>query len=58
MSNYRVVVIDRRGCRYVAAYYKTFYLASKFFERVVYDRYWKNNTIEVVDAIIEPVEKF
>ena len=30
MSNYRVVVIDRRGCRYVAAYYKTFYLASKF----------------------------
>ena len=58
MSNYRIVVIDQRGCRYVAAYYKTFDLASKFFERVVYDRYWKNNTIKVVDATIEPIEKF
>lgn len=51
-------MIDQRGCRYVAAYYKTFDLASKFFERVVYDRYWKNNTIKVVDASIEPIEKF
>ena len=59
MSNkFKIIVVDRRGCNYTAGYYKTFELASKVFERVVYDRYWKNNTIEIVNASIEPIVEF
>lgn len=58
MNNYKIVLSDRRGCRYTAAYYETFYLASKNLERVMYDRYWKNNTIEITSAFIEPIEFF
>ena len=58
MSNYKIVLTDRRGCRYTAAYYEMFHLASKNLERVMYERYWKNNTIEITSAFIEPIPNF
>ena len=58
MNNYKIVLIDQRDCHYTAAYYETFYLASKNLESVMYDRYWKNNTIEITSAFIEPIKSF
>jgi hypothetical protein len=58
MSNYKIVLIDQRDCHYTAAYYETFHLASKNLERVMYDCFWKNNTIEIASAVIEPIKSF
>lgn len=58
MSNYKIVLIDQRDCHYTAAYYETFHLASKNLERVMYDCFWKNNTIEITSAVIEPIKSF
>jgi hypothetical protein len=57
-NKFKIVLTDRRGCTFNAAYYKTFELAQKRFESVVYDKYWKNNTIQIVDAVIEPIGRF
>lgn len=58
MNNYKIVLIDQRDCHYTAAYYETFHLASKNLERVMYDCFWKNNTIEITSAVIEPIKSF
>lgn len=57
-NNYKVVIFDQRGLRYNAGYYSTLEQAKKWFDRIVCDQYWKNNSIRVTDATIEPVDNF
>jgi len=57
-NKFKVVIFDQRGLRYNAGYYSTLDQAKKWFDRIVCDQYWKNNSIRVTDAKIEILEDF
>ena len=57
-NKFKIVLTDRRGCKFNVAYYKTFDLAVKNLEKVMYDKYWKNNTIQITSGVIEPIKSF
>ena len=56
---YRIDIIDRRGLRYAAGYYKTVAEAEKYHDKVTWDcPYWTNNTIEIAETVIYKMPEF